>query len=154
MIKTQTYRRAFFSSHRQDGRTPVDLYEKLDKEFNFDFDPCPYPLPDGFDGLTVDWGQSNYVNPPFGSISQDRTIKLPPTLYGKKRGITAWVKKAIAENKKGKQIVLVYPLPGWLFMLFKVKAELRNLGDIKWCAIEDGTPGKGTGKDIGCFILK
>jgi len=134
--------------------TPSDVYQKLNQEFNFDFDPCPYPLPNGFDGLTTEWGKSNYVNPPFGSIPQDRTIKLPSTLSAKKKGMTAWVRKAIAENKKGKQVVLVYPLPRWLFMLLDMKAEIRNLGDIKWCAIEDGTSGKGTGKDIGCFILK
>ena len=40
--------------------TPPELYETLDKEFNFDFDPCPFPLPDGFDGLTCDWKNSNY----------------------------------------------------------------------------------------------
>ena len=39
----------FFSSLRQDGKTPTDLYEQLDQEFNFDFDPCP---PDAdFNGL-------------------------------------------------------------------------------------------------------
>jgi hypothetical protein len=26
--------------------TPPDIYDKLDKEFHFDFDPCPYPLSD------------------------------------------------------------------------------------------------------------
>ena len=48
--------------------TPPALYAQLDAEFHFDFDPCPYPLPPGFDGLTCEWGRSNYVNPPFGSI--------------------------------------------------------------------------------------
>ena len=57
-------------------------------EFNFDIDPCPYPLPNGFDGLTTEWGKSNYVNPPFGSIPQDRTIKLPSTLSAKKKGMS------------------------------------------------------------------
>jgi len=53
----------FFSSLKQDGKTPIDLYEKLDKEFHFDFDPCP---PDAdFNGLEIDWKKSNFVNPPF-----------------------------------------------------------------------------------------
>lgn len=71
--------------------TPPDLYARLDAEFHFDFDPCPFPLPEGFDGLTCDWGQSNYVNPPFGSIMHQ----------GKKKGMTAWVRKALAEHAKG-----------------------------------------------------
>lgn len=48
--------------------TPPDLMAKLQEEFNFDFDPCPYPKPDNFDGLVAEWGQRNYVNPPFGAI--------------------------------------------------------------------------------------
>ena len=48
--------------------TPPELMADLDNEFHFTFDPCPFPLPEGFDGLTCEWGQSNYVNPPFGSI--------------------------------------------------------------------------------------
>ena len=41
--------------------TPPDLYATLHAEFNFDFDPCPFPLPAGFDGLTCEWGASSYV---------------------------------------------------------------------------------------------
>lgn len=52
--------------------TPPDLYATLDAEFHFDFDPCPYPKPEDFDGLTCEWGQRNYVNPPFGSIISQR----------------------------------------------------------------------------------
>src|SRR4051812_29946349 len=63
--------------------TPPDLYAALDAEFRFDFDPCPHPIPEGFDGLTCEWGKSNYVNPPFGSIIHE----------GKKKGPTAWVRK-------------------------------------------------------------
>ena len=48
--------------------TPDDLMKELNDEFKFDFDPCPYPKPEDFDGLDADWGQSSYVNPPFGSI--------------------------------------------------------------------------------------
>lgn len=124
--------------------TPKDLYATLDAEFEFDFDPCPFPKPEGFDGLEDEWGNSNYVNPPFGSIMHK----------GKKKGPTAWVRKAIAENQKGKKVVLVYPIDKWVLMLIQAGAQIRNLGDVKWCATEDGTPGKGTGRHIACFVLE
>ena len=68
--------------------------------------------------------------------------------------MTAWVRKALAENEKGKKVVLVYPIDKWVLMLLKAGAEVRNLGDVKWLATEDKTPGKGTGRHIACFILK
>lgn len=74
---------------------------------------------------------------------------------GKKKGPTAWVRKAIAENAKGKRIVLVYPVDKWVLMLLgALWTEVRNLGDVRWLATEDGTAGKGTGRHIACFILK
>lgn len=30
--------------------------EDLRREFEFDYDPCPYPLPEGYDGLRAEWG--------------------------------------------------------------------------------------------------
>lgn len=128
--------------------TPPDLYARLNAEFKFDFDPCPYPVPPGFDGLTCEWGRSNYVNPPFGSIIHQ----------GKKKGPTAWARKAIEEWKKGKRVVLVYPIDRWVLMLVKIifgeNGNLRNLGDVKWLATEDGSAGNGTGRHIACFILE
>lgn len=145
----------FHVGNGDDGKhywlTPWDAPEfvALAKEFGpFDFDPCPYPLPEGFDGLTCDWGQSNYVNPPFGSIIHE----------GKKKGPTAWVRKAIIEHQKGKRVVLVYPVDKWVLMLLKdilgEHAHVRNLGDVRWLATEDGSTGKGTGRHIACFILE
>ena len=124
--------------------TPPVLYKHLDAEFAFTFDPCPYPLPSGFDGLTCEWGASNYVNPPFGSIVHD----------GKKKGMTAWVRKAIKEHAKGKRVVMVYPLDKWVLMLLTAGAQVRNLGDVKWLATEDGSEGNGTGRHIACFVLE
>jgi hypothetical protein len=123
--------------------TPPEVYKKLDGEFQFNFDPCPFPLPEGFDGLTCEWGESNYVNPPFGSIIHK----------GRKKGPTAWARKALSELEKGKRVVLVYPIDKWILMLLATGCEVRNLGDIKWLATEDGSPGKGTGRHIACFIL-
>lgn len=124
--------------------TPPDVYESLNKQYSFDFDPAPYPLPEGFDGLTCEWGKSNYINPPFGSIIHQ----------GKKKGPTAWVRKAIEESKKGKKIILVYPIDKWVLMLIAEGAKITNLGDIKWLATEDNSEGKGTGRHIACFVLE
>lgn len=117
--------------------TPPELMDQMKAEHNFDFDACPYPRPEGFDSLTCDWGQSTYVNPPFA-------------------GPTAWVRKAIAESEKGKEVVFVFPVYKWILLLLThpnlVKVE--NLKDIKWCAIEDGSPGKGIGQHIAKFTLR
>ncbi len=43
-----------FSSQRMDWKTPKAVYQVLDAEFGFDFDPCP-PKPT-FDGLATNWG--------------------------------------------------------------------------------------------------
>lgn len=137
----------FHQGNGSDGKhywlTPPDLYRQLDLEFKFDHDPCPHPVPEGFDGLTDDWGASNYVNPPFGSIIHN----------GKKKGPTAWARKAIAEHAKGKRVVLVYPIDKWILMLLAAGATVRNLGDVRWVATEDGSTGKGTGRHIACFVL-
>lgn len=137
-----------FESGNKNGKhywlTPPDLMEQLNSEFHFNFDPCPYPKPDNFDGLTSEWGSSNYVNPPFGSIIQD----------GKKKGPTTWARKAIEEYKKGKDVVLVYPIDKWILMLLEHASEVRNLKDVKWMATEDGSIGKGIGRHIACFVLK
>lgn len=124
--------------------TPPSLFQRLKERFGFTFDPCPYPLPEGFDGLTCEWGSSSYVNPPFGSIIHQ----------GKKKGMTAWVRKAIAEQQKGKRIVMVYPLDKWVLMLMAAGAKVENLGDVRWVATEDGSEGKGTGRHIAMFILE
>jgi len=116
---------------------------ELTARFGFDFDACPYPKPDDFDGLTTNWGASTYVNPPFGSILHQ----------GKKKGPTAWARKAILEAKQGKQVVMVYPIDKWVLMLLQAGAVVENLGDVKWHSIEEGLPGKGTGRHIACFTL-
>jgi len=137
-----------FYDGSKDGKhywlTPNDLYNSLDEEFDFDFDSCPYPRPDNFDGLTCEWGNASYVNPPFGTIIHQ----------GKKKGVTAWVRKAIEENRKGKTVVLVFPLPKWVHYLLDEKAELKSLGDVRWLSIEDKAPGKGIGQYIMQFTLK
>jgi hypothetical protein len=114
----------------------------------FDFDPCPFPLPEGFDGLTCEWGQRNYVNPPFGSIVHQGKQERP---YGVGQ-------EGAGGARKGKLVVLVYPIDKWILMLLKAlmgdQAKVRNLGDVRWLATEDRTAGKGTGRHIAAFILE
>jgi hypothetical protein len=98
------------------------LMAELQAEFNFDFDACPHPKPETFDGLTCEWGQSTYANIPFGSVIHE----------GKKRGPTAWIRKAITEHKKGKRVVLVYPIDKWILMILAAGAKVRNLGDVRY----------------------
>ena len=95
--------------------TPPSLYEKLNAEFHFDFDPCPFPRPDGFNGLYERWiGKSCYVNPPFEKGNR-------------------WINKAIKEWRKGdKTIVLVVPVKRDMLNLVKVGAELRPLTNVGW----------------------
>lgn len=141
----------FHRGNGADGKhywlTPKDLYADLETWFGpFNFDACPCPLPEGFDGLLCEWGTRTYCNPPFGSIMHQ----------GRKKGPTAWMRKAIEEFRKGRFVVIVYPVDKWVLMMLDalgVTDVVRNLGDVKWCAVEDGTPGKGTGRHIACFVL-
>jgi len=79
-------------SHHNNWKTPKILYDLLDKEFNFNFDPCPLEENPKFNGLTCEWGSSTFVNPPYG-----HELKL-------------FVKKAFDEWKKDKQIVMLLPV--------------------------------------------
>ena len=140
---------SFINGNKKDGKhywlTPKEVMDPLQSEFNFNYDPCPFPKPEDYDGLSAEWGSSSYVNPPFGSIiGRD----------GKKKGPTAWARKAIEEHKKGKDVVLVYPVDKWILMLLEHASEVRNLKDVKWLATEDNSQGKGTGRHIACFVLK
>lgn len=80
--------------HSDNWKTPKWLYDKLNQEFNFDFDPCPYSETEPiFNGLTVEWGKSNFVNPPYS-----RKLK------------EAFINKALDESKKGKVVVMLLPV--------------------------------------------
>lgn len=78
-----------FSSQRLDWRTPKAVYQILDAEFQFNYDPCP--INPTVDGLTTNWGGCNYVNPPYG------------------RELPAWIQKGYAEWQKGKTVVFLIP---------------------------------------------
>ncbi len=52
--------------HSDNLETPKDFLEELNKEFNFDFDPCPIMYeeitPDK-DGLLIEWGGEKLCKP-------------------------------------------------------------------------------------------
>lgn len=77
-----------FTSYKQDWKTPKAVYQTLNAEFNFDFDPCP--TKPKFDGLTTEWGQCNFINPPYNELRK-------------------WLEKGFTEWKKGKTVVFLIP---------------------------------------------
>lgn len=121
--------------------TPKPIYDKLNNEFNFDYDPCPFPKPDGYDSLSIDWGKSNFVNPPFRKED------------GGGFGPTAWVRKAIEQKQKGNKSVIIIPVQSYVNLLLEAGAELRSMGRIKWEDRESGLICKSP-SPICCFILK
>lgn len=129
-------------SKNDDVATPDDLYKALNEEFKFDFDPCPLggkpkenepkenepkenetkELSEKYDGLEVDWGKSNYVNPPYSEIKE-------------------WMKKAIKEMKKGNKSVFLIPLRMssvyWEQYVYPYASEIRPIaGYIKFKGYE------------------
>lgn len=79
-----------FSSASDQWATPSHVYEALNKEFNFNFDPCPLNAAPSFDGLAAEWGSTTFVNPPYSKIA-------------------AWCEKAYNEALKGKTVVMLIP---------------------------------------------
>lgn len=69
--------------------TPPSLYQELDDEFHFNFDPCPIDWKEGDqNGLEIEWGTSTFCNPPYSKVA-------------------LWIKKAHEESLKGKCIVML-----------------------------------------------
>jgi site-specific DNA-methyltransferase (adenine-specific) len=80
--------------HKDDWATPAYFYNDLDKEFNFNFDPCPFEHDlEKWDGLKIEWKERNFINPPYS-----RKLK------------ESFVIKAIEESKKGKLCVMLLPV--------------------------------------------
>lgn len=130
---------------RRSGRywlTPPDLYRKLDAEFHFDRDPCPYPLPNNFNALTQRWGKCNFVNSPF---------RTKDVVGG--RGPTAFVRKAIAEQQKGNTSVLLLPIFDYVTTLLAAGAEIRPLGRVPFQDVDSDRMAPHPA-NIACFVLR
>jgi len=95
--------------------TPKQIYDMLNADFPFDFDPCPYPMPE-WDGLEVEWGICSFVNPPYSET-------------------TKWCEKALTEYRKGKTVVMLLRLDAstkWFRDLILPNAEIRLVHDRVW----------------------
>jgi len=80
--------------HSDNWATPAYIYDPLNAEFNFNFDPCPLKHDiTKWDGLNIDWGFCNFVNPPYS-----KELKTP------------FILKGISEFKKGKTVVMLLPV--------------------------------------------
>lgn len=80
-----------FIQHSDHWSTPPEIYNPLNDEFKFTFDPCP--LHANFDGLKMEWGRVNFINPPYSRRCKE-----------------AFILKAIEESKKGKICVMLLPV--------------------------------------------
>lgn len=114
-----------FSKKTDNWSTPKDFYENLNKEFNFDFDPCP--LESGENGLLVDWIGNIFINPPYSNIKD-------------------FLKKGLIELDKGNAKTLVYLIPSrtdtrWFHEYIYNKAEIRFIkGRLKFGDSKNSAP--------------
>jgi hypothetical protein len=88
------------------------LYAVLDRLFHFVYDPCPHDRLPGFNSLEVAWGI----------------------------GPTDFVRKAIEENRLGKNSVIVLPTMNYVNMLLGTGAEPFAIGRVPWLEAETGEP--------------
>ena len=116
--------KGLFSSASQHWATPRELYEELDKEFNFNDDPCPLH---GEGGLDRRWGTRTFLNPPYG------------------REITKWLAQAVNESIWGSTIVCLVPsrtdTKWWHGLVMQYAKEIRFLrGRLKFGDSKNSAP--------------
>ena len=90
-----------FSSQSNEWSTPQKFYDELNKEFNFDLDPCAtidnakcdLYFTEKENGLTQDWeGFTVFCNPPYGRVLRE------------------WVQKCYEESlKPNTRVVMLIP---------------------------------------------
>lgn len=80
-------------SIKNDWATPPDFLARLNEVWKFQFDPCPLCHDTSeWDGLTVDWKERNFVNPPYSRLLKEKFIA-----------------KCVEEKKKGNLSVVLIP---------------------------------------------
>lgn len=107
-MKRKERARLGIGEKNDDVATPSDLYQLLNEEFDFDFDPCP--LKSTVDGLSISWGKRNFVNPPYSDIRP-------------------WIQKGFQEYLQGKLSVFLIPVRTssvyWHSWVFPFANEIR-----------------------------
>lgn len=127
-----------FESAKQDWETPLDFFDKVNKEFNFTLDAaadqtnCKVPLffSKENSGLENSWGNHVvWLNPP----------------YGEKSGsLQDWIKKAYNESLTGATTVMLIPArtnTNWFHDYCLAKGEVRFVrGRLKFGDAIHGLP--------------
>jgi len=111
-----------FSSITNHWSTPKSIYQLLDNEFHFDYDPCPLH---GSGGLESNWGKSTFCNPPYSSLRQ-------------------WLQKGYFESLQCKTIVFLIPsrtdTRAWHDFVMRAK-EIRFIkGRLKFGEAKNSAP--------------
>jgi hypothetical protein len=128
MHNKKLYNKAVHSSNNHTWKTPEYVFNYLDDEFEFTFDPCPtwkfnIQL---WNGLEIEWSDMNFVNPPYGS-------ELPK-----------WIEKGIIEQKKKHYSVFLIPSrtdTKWFYKMYENATEIRFVvGRIKFVGAENSAP--------------
>ena len=125
-----------FSNKSDEWATPIDVFNRLNEEFDFDLDPCAdennHKCERYFtktqNGLIQNWGGSKvFCNPPYG------------------KEISAWVRKCSDESKKENTVVVML-IPArtdtkWFHDYIYQKAEVRFLkGRLKFGGSKNNAP--------------
>ena len=100
-----------------DWETPDYILDSIREEFGDFFDPCPIHA--DFNGLTIDWHDINYINPPYNRKDKE-----------------AFIRKAYEESLKGKVCIMLIPVSTSTKIFHEViypNAEIRFLkGRVKF----------------------
>lgn len=129
-------REVMFSSKSNEWETPQYLFDRLNKEFNFDLDPCAteenakcsmfYTIKE--DGLKQDWkGYTVFCNPPYG------------------RELPKWIEKCYTESRKpNTEVVMLIPARTDTKAFHEYilgKSEIRFIrGRLKFNGCKNGAP--------------
>lgn len=124
-----------FSSASEEWATPQDVFDRLDRVFDFVLDPCASELNHKClnwftkeqNGLKQDWSKNRrvFVNPPYG------------------RGLIDWMRKSYEESQKGALVVCLVPArtdTKW-FQEYAMKGEVKFLrGRLKFGGCKNAAP--------------